>query len=241
MAAKSRMLKVSAVQHLSPHIKRVTLTGDELSDFPVNKESAHVKVIFPQPGAKDNKPKLGMYFGFKKWRRSYTVSQFDQQKLALSIDFCINDHQGLGANWAQQAKPGDYLGISGPSGLKHTDFMAKQHVFFGDMTALSAIAATLAKLPEQAKGYAWIQVASEQDIRTLSAPCGIQVNWFVTEHKQTPQFLTAVQSLPADLRDTAIFIAAETSIVKQLKKYLSQHCQYDKKKLYASAYWNAKK
>lgn len=241
MGPKMRMTEVLSVIDLSPHMRRIILTGEALSDFPDNKESAHVKAIFPNPDSNDKKPKLGMYLGFKKFMRSYTIRAFDKIEKTLSIDFAINDHSGLATDWARQAKPGDLLGIAGPGETKHTDIDAGNHLFFGDFTALPAIATTLEQLPETAIGHAWIQVPTEQDIQLINSPKGIQIHWLITPNKLTDKFLSALKEQENVLLETAIFIAAEASIVKRLKAYLNAHCQYKKSNLYASAYWNSKR
>jgi NADPH-dependent ferric siderophore reductase len=241
MGPKMRMTQVVCVTDLSPHMRRIVLTGNALSDFPENKESAHVKAIFPNPDSSTKKPKLGMYLGFKKWMRSYTVRAFDKQKLELTIDFAVNDHQGLASNWASQATPGDYLGIAGPGDFKHTDLFAEQHLFFGDITALPAIAATLELLPANSIGHTWIQVPVKEDVQDINTPQGIEIHWIITPNKLTNEFLTGLESVGSDLNSSAIFIAAEASVVKQLRSHLNDHCHYNKSKLYASAYWNKKR
>ena len=247
MGPKMRMTQVLSVSDLSPHMRRITLTGDSLIDFPEGKESAHVKAIFPNPDSDNNagidnkKPKLGLYFGFKKYMRSYTIRSFDKENLALTIDFVVNSHQGLATNWALNAKTGDYLGIAGPGDAKHTDLQANKHLFFGDITALPAIAATLEKLPKDTVGHAYIQVPELQDKQHLVIPEGIKVHWLVTQNKLTDDFLAGLKSRGNELSNTAIFIAAEASVVKQLKNHLNKICQYNKSKLYASAYWNQKR
>lgn len=243
MGPKMRMTQVVAVQELSPHMRRIVVAGETLADIPSDRAGAHVKVIFPNPAASNNKPKLGLYIGFKKWMRSYTVRKFDQKRLELTLDFAVNDHEGLASNWATQAKVGDYLGIAGSAdSIKHTDYFADNHLFFGDLTALPVVASTLEQLPENAIGNAWIQVPDKQDIQVLQSPKGININWLVTKNnlnnKLNNKFLIALEKQPKDLTNTAIFIAGETTMVKRLKHYLRKNCQYKKSKLYASGYWN---
>ncbi|GHE94854.1 siderophore-interacting protein [Thalassotalea profundi] len=241
MQPTMRMTQVLEVNDLSPHMRRIVLTGSSLSDFPENKESAHVKLIFPNPNINDKKPRLGMYFGFKKWMRSYTVRSFEPQKLTLTIDFAVNDHQGLATHWALQAKAGDYLGIAGPGDTKHTDLFAETHLFFGDITALPAIASILEKLPKDAVGHAYIQIPDKRDVQQLIRPKAIKVHWLITPNKLTDDFLKGLESKGSNLNNTAIFIAAEASMVKKLKAHLNARCQFDQSKLYASAYWNQKR
>lgn len=241
MGPKMRMTQVKSIQDISPHMRRIVVTGKSLDDFPSDRKSAHVKVIFPNPSKESGKPKLGLYPGFKKWMRSYTIRGFDRETGELSLDFAINDHKGLASHWAENAKIGDYLGIAGPGDVKHTNMEAKHHLFFGDLTALPVVAATLEMLPADANGKAYIQVPTELDIQELQKPEGVVVQWLITENKMTERFLTALSAEPKSLVDSSILIAAEASVVKQLKSYLNEHCEYDKKHLYASAYWNCKK
>jgi NADPH-dependent ferric siderophore reductase len=53
---KFRLLQVKHVRRLTPHLTRVTLTGDDLHDFESASFDDHVKVFFPAPGA--DKPAL---------------------------------------------------------------------------------------------------------------------------------------------------------------------------------------
>lgn len=241
MAPKMRMTQVTSITELSPHMRRIVIESDSLSDFPTGKESAHVKAIFPNPDSASKQPKLGNYFGFKKWMRSYTVRHFNQDTCQLTLDFAINDHVGLASNWAKNANVGDFLGIAGPGDTKHTDMHADRHLFVGDLTALPAIAATLENLPRLATGKAIIQIPSELDIQDIRAPLGIELLWLVTPNKLTEKFVQTLQQESTDLTNTAIFIAAEAGIVKQLKSHLNTHCRYDRSKLYASAYWNLRR
>ncbi|BCE01082.1 siderophore-interacting protein [Marinicellulosiphila megalodicopiae] len=95
MGPKMRMTQVSRIENLSQHMTRIVLTGDELSDFPVAQEGAHVKLIFPTSG--QSKPKFNLLTG-KKNMRSYTIRAFDPHTKELAIDFAVNDHQGLASN-----------------------------------------------------------------------------------------------------------------------------------------------
>lgn len=241
MTPTMRMTTVASVIDLSPHMRRIIVTGDELADFPDDKKGAHIKALFPRPNAETKMPNLDLTSGFRQWMRSYTIREFDKHKRQLTLDFAVNDHQGLAGDWAANAAPGDHLGIAGPGNIRYPDKQARCHLLFGDITALPVIAATLETLADDARGHAWIQVPETSDIQQLNAPEHMEVHWLVTPNKLTNQFVTALASMPSDLQETSIFIALEASIVKQLKSYLTEYCQYDKTKLYAGAYWNQKK
>ncbi|WP_198673736.1 siderophore-interacting protein [Algibacillus agarilyticus] len=51
-----RMTQVLSIENLSPHMRRITVTGESLAEFPTGRESAHVKVVLPNPMSADNRP-----------------------------------------------------------------------------------------------------------------------------------------------------------------------------------------
>ncbi len=48
--AKLRRVQVGRVEHLSPHMRRITFTGPELDGFVSLAPDDHVKLFFPAPG-----------------------------------------------------------------------------------------------------------------------------------------------------------------------------------------------
>ena len=53
MSAKLRNLEVVGCSMLGPHMKRITLGGESLSDFPEDQESGYVKVLFEKDPESD--------------------------------------------------------------------------------------------------------------------------------------------------------------------------------------------
>ena len=237
MSRKMRMTQVSAIEDISPHMRRIMLKGADLHDFPAEQESAHVKTIFPQPG--QTQPRLGLYLGAKKWMRSYTVRAFDNHNKTLTVDFAVNDHQGLATNWASEAKVGDYLGIAGPGPTKHTDLDAAWHLMVADITGLPALAAILEKLPKKARGFAFIQVPSKADTQTISSPKGIKVNWIINSNPNDNKLLNEVMKVNWQPGEPSIFIATQSRHMKAIKAFVKKQPGYNKSKTYASGYWKA--
>lgn len=237
MKPKLRLTQVHTVQDLGPHMRRIVLRGDDLKDFPVGQESAHVKVIVPQPG--ETKPKLEFNFGAKKWIRSYTVRAFDAKQHRLTIDFSVNNHSGIVADWAVQARPGDYLGIGGPGPVKHTDFSADWHLIVGDFSALPALAATIEKLPTNSKGYVLAQVPTVQDQQHIDIPPNMNFQWIVNSDVSRNELLKHIQKIDWMDGQPAIFIASEESQMKAMHGYVKTQPGYTTAKTYASGYWKA--
>jgi NADPH-dependent ferric siderophore reductase len=218
-------------------MKRIVLSGDDLEGFPVDQEGAHVKVVVPQPG--EQKPKINLGFSMKKFMRSYTIRYFDSAKNLLTIDFAVNDHVGVAANWAMNAKVGDYLGIAGPGPTKYTDYFAPWHLLVADLTALPALAVSLEKMPLDAVGYGLVQVPSEQDIQDLQKPEGIDLKWVINSDLTKNALLDELKLLQWKSGSPAIFIAAGSSQVKSMRDYVKNMPDFSNETLYASGYWKS--
>jgi NADPH-dependent ferric siderophore reductase len=162
---KFRLLQVTRVQPLTPHLIRVTLTGDDLEDFESASFDDHIKVFFPAPGA--DKPVLpsagpnGPVFPEDQPRpvaRDFTPRRYDRAARELDIEFAMHE-AGPAASWAAQAKVGQYLGIGGPRGSLVIPTGFDWHLLIGDETALPAIARRLKELPAGTRVAAVLEVA----------------------------------------------------------------------------------
>lgn len=235
---KMRMTQVARVENLGPHMQRIVLQGDELSDFPTDYESAHFKAVFPQP--KQEKPKLGIYPGFKKWMRSYTVRAFNNQTKELTVDFAINDHEGLASNWAKNAEVGDYLGVAGPGEAKYPNYHGDWHLLIADLTGLPAAAAIIEKLPKDAVGIALLQIPTAEDKQIIAAPEGMNINWVINDDLNKNALLEQAESVSWLAGSPTIFVATESAQMKAINQHLKTQSDYKKAHTYTSGYWSMK-
>lgn len=220
-------LSVVRSEYLTPNMLRVTLGGSELIDFPDDQESAYVKLVFPQTGA--TQPLL----------RTYTISR--QRGDEIDIDFALHSAGGPASMWAQSARPGDRILIAGPGPKKLINHDADWFVLAGDMTALPAIAVNLAQLPNDARGYAVIEVIDESDIQSLTAPENIEIHWVIngfTTNQEQP-LLDRLKQLPWLPGQVAVWAACEFRNMRDLRAYFKQECQLPKSHLYISSYWKS--
>ena len=126
-----RELEVARVVDVTPGLRRVTLTGDQLGSFIASDGTTFpefasrgfddsVRLIFPHPG--ESEPVLPVYKDGKyRWPtdppalwRVYTVRRYDAQARELDIDF-VKHGVGVATTWAYRANPGDRLHVGGPS------------------------------------------------------------------------------------------------------------------------------
>src|SRR5690606_8894208 len=107
--------------------------------------------------------------------RTYTIRRIDAAAGTFDADFVLHGDHSVGSRWAINAKPGDIVGVRGPTGRPVPE--ADWYLLVGDETALPAIARTLETLPAAARGVALIEVADEGERQAIEHQTGIEVRW----------------------------------------------------------------
>lgn len=246
-----RLLEVVRTQRVSPHMQRITLSGQQLINFPQDRNGAHIKVFLPR--AHQTQPQLpqlsaqGIVWPEANERpitRTYSVRQYRAETNELDIDFVLHDIAGPASAWAANAKPGDYLGIAGPGGPDALLAPADWHILAGDMTAIPAINALLEELPESAQGFAFIETDHAEDQIDLSNRTNIVVCWLLRDKQQKDGkpievLLDAVKTIapPIGVQSISAFIAGENHAVVEIRNYLRATYSLKKTRLYAVPYW----
>ncbi|PCM45994.1 siderophore-interacting protein [Marinobacter sp. ANT_B65] len=220
-----RTLEVIRSAYVTPHMLRVTLGGSELAAFPEDQESAYIKLIFPQQG--ESRPLM----------RTYTVS--GQRSDEIDVDFVLHAADGPASAWGRNAKPGDQILVGGPGPKKLINKDADWYLLVGDMTALPAIAVNLAQLPEDARGYAVLEVLTEADIQPLPHPENVEIHWVInaTPDGDSSALLQRVEQLCWLPGQPAVWTACEFHSMRALRTYFKKQRQVLKSHLYISSYW----
>ncbi|UTF61568.1 siderophore-interacting protein [Gilvimarinus sp. DA14] len=234
-----RILSVKTAYNLSPHMRRVVFTADELDDFPEHHESANFKLLLPPPGQHLNIDALAAGDATNRpIVRTYTLRHYHRLEREVVVDFLLHQPAGPASSWAATAKPGDVVGFAGPGKPKWIDTSADWFLFAGDMSALPAIAANLEQLPKHAKGYTVLEVISEEDKVPLQKPSGIELTWVINPNPQQPTdaLISTVQQQPWLGGNAAAWVAGESGAIKKIRRYLKDS-GIDKRRLYASGYW----
>lgn len=178
------VLQVRDIKDVTPHMRRLTLAGDNVSRFAAL-EALHVNVLVQRPELPEPQwPTVGAD-GLIKWAdpdrrpdfRKYTVRSVNRAAGSIDIDFVRHADAGPGSALAERATVGDLVGITGPGGggLVTADW----YLFAGDETALPAIARMLEALPPTATGKTFIEVADSLEIQQLRFPPGVELNWLL--------------------------------------------------------------
>lgn len=176
-----REMRVVGARNITPHMRRVTLAGENLARFASG--GLHVRLLFPQPGAAPQWPVTGAD-GRPSWpdedrrpiARVYTIRHIDVAKGEIDIDFVL--HEGAetpGASFARHAAPGDVVGMTGPGGGTFGE--ADWYLLAGDETALPAIGRILERLPATARATVFIEVADAREEQPLPTAASATIRW----------------------------------------------------------------
>ena len=240
-----RQLTVKTVQRVTPHLIRIVLTGDALEGFTSPGFDDHAKLFFPDaatgqltlPTAGPDGPVWPE--GGRPAMRDYTPRRHDAQANTLEIDFALHD-AGPATQWAEQAKPGDIVGVGGPRGsfIVPTEF--DWHLLIGDDTALPAISRRLAELPAGARVVVLAEVDSAAEEIPFETQAELPLRWV---HRQgaapglSPVLVDTLKTMELPAGDFHAWVGCESAIAKALRAHLVGERGANPKWVRASGYW----
>lgn len=240
-----RRARVEAVEQLTPVLKRVVLTGDELEGFFSPGFDDHVK-IFPVPRGEPlvlptSGPDGPVFPDPRPVARDYTPRAFDAANRRLTIDFAVG-HGGPATAWAEDAQPGDELGLGGPRGSFLVPTSFAEHLLIGDETAIPAIARRLEELPKSARAIACIEVDDAAGELDLPSPADVGIVWVHRNGapRGRAEALTAAAVAAAkriDPADAYVWVACESSVARSMRAALLAARPFNPKWMKVAGYW----
>jgi NADPH-dependent ferric siderophore reductase len=240
-----RMLTVARVRDLTPHMRRITLTGEDLAGFASAGFDDHVKLFLPRPGEDEPaRPAIGAD-GKSVWdestkppARDFTPRRYDAAAGELDIDFALHE-SGPATDWAVGARPGSRLGIGGPRGSFVISTAFDWHLLIGDETAIPAIGRRLEELPAAAHAVVVVEVADAGEQMSFASKATCDVTW-VHRDGARPGSVDgldgAVRAMRLPPGQGYAWVAAETAVAKQLRQTLIERGA-DRRWLRAAGYW----
>jgi NADPH-dependent ferric siderophore reductase len=243
-ALRFRALDVLAVERVTPHLVRVTLGGADLEGFHSPGFDDHAKLFFPDeatgaltlPTAGPDGPVWPE--GRKPTMRDYTPRRHDAAAGTLEIDFALHV-AGPATRWAEQAAPGQRLGVGGPRGSFIVPTAFDGHLLIGDDTALPAISRRLAELPAGARALVLAEVDGPADHVDLPSAADVTLAW-VHRDGAAPgamPLLDALRAATLPAGDLHAWIGCESAAAKALRAHLVGECGLNPKWVRASGYW----
>lgn len=246
-ALERRTIEVLSTKRITAHMQRIVFGGEQLRGFLSAAPDDHVKLFFPNPEGELVLPTLGpngLEFPASvspSPMRDYTPREYDATRCELIVDFVLHG-DGPASTWAEQATPGQKIGLGGPRGsfIVADDF--DQFVLVGDETALPAIGRRLDELPASARAYVLVEIPEKADRQPLGSQAEFEVVWLErdgVEAAQSDLLERALRQLPELPGDTFYWIAAESRRVRDMRRYLAEERDIPKDWIRATGYWKA--
>lgn len=242
-----RTLYVQHVQSITPRMLRLTIGGDELAGFHSPSFDDHIKLFFPEPGGSRDLilPTAGPdgpippLHGPASPCRSYTPSRVDLAAGELAIDVVLHAH-GPAATWAEQAVPGDVVGIGGPRRSFVVPEDTSWHLLVGDETAIPAIARRLAELPSNAKAVVAIEIDDPADEQLLPSRADVRLTWLyrgATPARESSALEKLVRELDIPAESRYLWGAGESLVMRSLRNHLLRERGIRSNELRVTGYW----
>jgi NADPH-dependent ferric siderophore reductase len=225
---------VKNVERLSPHMVRVTFTGEELGAFGWNGPAAHIKLMLPEPGQKE--VPMPAPDGPRPTMRTYTPRRFDARTRELDVEFFVHG-EGPASAWAEQAKVGQKLIIAGPGRCYSVDSAAPWFFIAGDETAIPAIATILEALPPSTEAHVLIEVADPAEERPLITLAKASITWLKRTGDAGSELEAAIHQRGLPEGHGRIYIACESGAMRRIRKHLLQERGVDRERIVTRGYW----
>ncbi|NIK56952.1 siderophore-interacting protein [Kribbella shirazensis] len=215
-----RTAVVGSTTYLTPHMLRVTLTGEGLAGFHSYHCDDHVKIVFPDPDGTHRIP-VANDRQMLDWprplppTRSYTVRRYDGTRLEL--DFVVHNG-GLASPWAEALRPGDEVAIAGPPGGRAFPYTHAHYVFAVDPTGLPAAARWLDEAPSHLPADVVVEIDHpDESGYPLAERPGVKIHW-------VPRGTLADEVLSLTVPpDTFLFAAGEADSLRPLRTWPKSH------------------
>ncbi|MCP1242952.1 siderophore-interacting protein [Acetobacter lambici] len=222
---RRRSLSVAAVERLTPHMIRITLSGPELADFASAAPDDHIKIFLPGADGAEV-------------RRDYTPRHYNPQTATLVLDF-VDHHGGPAAAWARAAQVGDRLDIGGPKGSRVISNTAARWLLVGDETALPAIGRRVEELPAHASATTVVAVPGAADEQHFATSATHHAHWVHRPMEQADQaqaILAALGQIAIE-PGTFVWVGAEAHVARAVRRYLLEERYVPVQWVKASGYW----
>jgi NADPH-dependent ferric siderophore reductase len=241
-----RLLQVQRATRLTPGMVRVTLGGAALTGFRSDAPDDGARMFFP-PDPTDTSWAPSVVEGKVTFPdgvaplpgREYTPRRYDAAANELDIDFVIHGH-GPSATWAAQARPGHYVGLSGPRRSRMLTGQVDWYLLAGDESALPSISRRLEELPAGTRAFVVLEVANAAEEQPIATRADMELRWLHRDGAGSDSSMLLTNAI-RELRfpDGAVFAwsAGEASGQRALRRHLLQERRLPAERVRTTGYW----
>ena len=180
--------------------------------------------------------------------RNYTVRDARMTAVGweIDVDFVVHrspvsgEVEGVAANWALNAQPGDPLGMLDQGRIFAPEDASGQVVIASDESGLPGVEGILRSLAPDTHAIVVLEVPHADDIRPLESAATVDIEWVIREHTDAHSLagtlaLARLHQLSLDVRGY-VYAVGEASFVLAARKR-AQLAGLPKKAIDFCAYW----
>lgn len=238
-----RPVSVAKVEHLTPRLMRVVLSGDALRGLTVDEPAASVRLLISAPDARDlvvpqwNGNEFLLPDGERPVIRTFTPRRFDPDVPELELWIVVHG-DGAASQWAAAAEPGAPAAISGTGRGYTVDEAAPAFLLAGDETAIAAISQLLEEISEETPVQVHVEIAHPDARLPLPEHPRARVDWHELPADGEPGDALAAAVESADLDPEAqVWAAGEAAAVQRIRKHLRDERDLPRSQATVRGYW----
>lgn len=241
-----RLLRVKRTTWLTPHMVRITLTGDALPGFRSDAPDDGIRLYFP-PDPNDASWVPTVEEGKIVWpdeerklpSREYSGRRYDAEANELDIDFVVHG-EGPASTWAANAEPGHYLGISGPRRSRVMAGNVDWYLLAGDEAGIPAIARRLEELAAGTTAIAVLEVANAGAELPIETGADLNLIWVHrddVEPERDDLLAEAIRGLELPDGDVFAWAAGEAGEMRNVRRLLINELEIPLDRMRVTGYW----
>ncbi|WP_018634175.1 siderophore-interacting protein [Neomegalonema perideroedes] len=228
---------------ISPNFRRLRLRFPDVARYA--EDGLHFRLVISalppdqaEGGSVREWPRIGEN-GRTRWpegelalhRPVYTIREIDAAAGWMDVDVFLHEGGRVSA-WTERVASGDRIGLMGPT--TRGAISAGWVGFWGDETALPAIARHCAALPAATRGVIRISLGDMADRQDFARPEGMELVWTPRRAQGLLEDLQAT-ALPGE--DRFVFFAAGGEEADAARTWLRSEQGFDKTDSNVTGYW----
>jgi NADPH-dependent ferric siderophore reductase len=218
-------LEVASASDLGPRMRRIELTAPSLANFEYQ-AGQDVMLILGQAGD-------------RPLSRRYTIRSHDPLAKTLELNVVAHGVEGIGAQWAANAAPGDRVSGVGPRGKIYLDPDAVWHLFLGDETAGPVTLNMIEALPAETPAIGFVEVIDADDELPFRAVGQHRLTWLhrgATPAPSSTLLADALRTFELPAGRGHVYLNGEVVLVTNLKRAALDR-GLDAEQVSFKAYW----
>jgi NADPH-dependent ferric siderophore reductase len=239
-------VSVVVVEHRSPRLVRVVLSGPGLESWPDIQPGASLRLLLPRPGTPE--PELPAWTGNEylyddgtrppiRTLTPLAGATYAGPEPALAVEI-VRHGVGPLSEWADTVAVGDTVAVSGPGRGYVPDTDATSFLVAGDESALPAVTTLLPALPAGARVTVLIEIADPAARLPWSGQPAAVTTWLDLPAGAPPGDRLVDAVVGSDLDDgVRVWAAGEAAAMQRIRRHLFAVRRLPRSQAVVRGYW----